>query len=237
MALKAHFALLAFIVCTAYTSLRPSWIWVHTSQRPVCSSQISLSVRTSQRSVCNSQKSTLLWYQSVCTSERSVHTSDLSLSPSKLKDQCALLKYWCALLKTSTAHFFSMALRTCDVSTAPFWSTTLRTHLREKLSGLTLFATGEGHIVHVADSFVCCGCIRDLEKVKFSAKIFQGFWIKKIFFSNILYLGGSGPFVSTFSEIWKMIFTKSMSKFSQQKLNLLVIYCFLVSRVTVTRNT
>ena len=31
----------------------------------------------------------------------------------------------------------------------------------------TLF-TMEGHIVPAADSFVCCGSIRDLEKVKFS---------------------------------------------------------------------
>ena len=29
----------------------------------------------------------------------------------------------------------------------------------------------------------------------------QGFWIKKIVFSKILYLGGSGLFVHTFSEI------------------------------------
>ena len=35
MALKAHFALLAFAVCTAYTSLRPFWTTVGTSQRPV----------------------------------------------------------------------------------------------------------------------------------------------------------------------------------------------------------
>ena len=32
---------------------------------------------------------------------------------------------------------------------------------------LTLFAMGE-HILPAADSFVCCGSIRDLEKVKFS---------------------------------------------------------------------
>ena len=34
----------------------------------------------------------------------------------------------------------------------------------------------------------------------------QGFWIKKIVFSKIWYLGGSGLFVHTFSEIWKMVF-------------------------------
>ena len=36
---------------------------------------------------------------------------------------------------------------------------------------LTLFTMeggGGGHIVPVADSFVCCGSIRDFEKVKFS---------------------------------------------------------------------
>ena len=142
MALKAHFALLAFIVCTAYTSLRHSWTSVRTSQRPVRTSQILLSVPTSQRSVRNSQKSTLLWYLSVCTFERSVHTSHLSLSPSKLKDKCALLKYWCALLKTSITHFFSITLRTSDVSAAIFWCNTLRTHFRKTLSGLTLFAMG-----------------------------------------------------------------------------------------------
>ena len=134
MALKAHFTLLAFIMSTAYTSLHPS--------SSVRTSQISLSVRTSQRLVCNSQKSTLLWYLWVCTSERSMHTSHLSLSPSKLKDHRAPLKYWCALLKTSTAHFFSIALRTSDISAALFWRNTLSSHFREKLSGLTLFAMG-----------------------------------------------------------------------------------------------
>ena len=109
MALKAHFALLAFIVCTACTSLGSSWTSVGTSQRPVHTSP--LSARTSQKLGYNYQNSTLLWYLSVCASERSVHNSDLSLSSSKLKDQSALLRYWCALLKTSTAHFFSIALR------------------------------------------------------------------------------------------------------------------------------
>ena len=51
--------------------------------------------------------------------------------------------------------------------------------------------------------------------------------VKKNFFTKMLYLGGSGPLMFTFSEIWKMEFIWSMSKFSQQKLNLLVIYCFL----------
>ena len=45
-----------------------------------------------------------------------------------------------------------------------------------------------------------------------------------IFFSYTLYLRDSGPFVRTFSETWKTVFTWSMFKFSQQKLNLLVIY-------------
>ena len=52
MALKAHFALLAFGVRTSYKSLRPSS--VPTSQRPVRTFQILLSMSTSQRSVCNS---------------------------------------------------------------------------------------------------------------------------------------------------------------------------------------
>ena len=52
MALKAHFVLLAYIVCTSYTSLRPFLLSVHTSQRPVRSSKKPLSVHTSQRSVC-----------------------------------------------------------------------------------------------------------------------------------------------------------------------------------------
>ena len=90
-------------------------------------SQISLSIRTSQMLVRHSQKSTLLLYLPVCTSERSVHISDLSLSPSKLED------HQFALLKTSTEQFFSIALHTSDISTALFWSTTLRTHFREKL--------------------------------------------------------------------------------------------------------
>ena len=99
MVLKAHFALLAFIVCTSYTSLRPSWLSVHTSQRPVRSFQRLLSVRTSQRSVC---------------------ISHLSLSPYNIKYQCALLKYWCTVLKTSTAQFFSIAWRTSENSTTHF---------------------------------------------------------------------------------------------------------------------
>ena len=131
MALKAQLALLVFIVCTAYTSRCLSWTSMRTSQRPVRTSQILLSVRTSQRSVCNSQKSTLLWYLSVCNSNRSVHTSHLSLRPSKLKDQCAPPKYWCALLKTSTAHFFNIALHTSDISAPLFWSNTLLTHFRK----------------------------------------------------------------------------------------------------------
>ena len=104
MALKAHFAFLAFIVCTSYTSLRSSWLSVHIPQRPVFASQIPLSVRTCQRSVC---------------------TSHWSLSPSKMRYRCALLKYWWAVLKTSTAQFFSIALYTSEISSAHIWSTTL----------------------------------------------------------------------------------------------------------------
>ena len=96
MVMKAHFALLAFIVCTSYTSLRPSWLSVHTSQRPVHFPQISLLVPTSQRKACTSQS---------------------LLSPYKIKYQCALLKYWCAILKTSTAQSCSIALRTSENST------------------------------------------------------------------------------------------------------------------------
>ena len=32
-------------------------------------------------------------------------------------------------------------------------------------------------------------------------EIFQGFWIEEIFSSKILYLGGTGRFVRTFTEI------------------------------------
>ena len=44
-------------------------------------------------------------------------------------------------------------------------------------------------------------------------------------FSKGLYLGDNGRFGHTFSETWKMVFTLSISEFSKQKLNLLVIYC------------
>ena len=64
------------------------------------------------------------------------------------------------------------------------------------------------------------------------AKIYQGFWIK-FFFSKIWYLGGSSPFLRSFSEIWKM-FTWWICKFSKQKLNLLVVSWFFVSSVTMT---
>ena len=104
------------MVCTSYTSLPPSCRSVHTSQRPVRTSQIQLSVRTSHRSVCNSQTSTLLRYQFVRTSQRSACASHLSLSPSEIKNWCALLKYLCAVLNTLTSHFFSIALRTSEVS-------------------------------------------------------------------------------------------------------------------------
>ena len=44
-------------------------------------------------------------------------------------------------------------------------------------------------------------------------------------FSKGLYLGDNDRFARTFSETWKMVFTLSISEFSKQKLNLLVIYC------------
>ena len=108
MALKARFALLPLIVCTAYTSLHRSWTSVDTSQWPVCTSQMSLSVCLYQSWVCGSQKSTPLWYLSVCTRD----------------------------------------------------------------------------ILHAENSFICCENIREFQKVKFSVKIFQCFWIKITFFQK-----------------------------------------------------
>ena len=90
-----------------------SWISLWMSQRPVRTSQISLSIGISQRSVCNLQKPTLLWYLSVRTFQSSMCTS-------KKKNQCAPLKYWCAVLKISNAHFSSIKLRTSEISTTPF---------------------------------------------------------------------------------------------------------------------
>ena len=175
----------------------------------------------------------------MCISERSVHTSHLSLSPYKLKDQCALLKYWCALLKTSTVRFFSIVLRTSDICAALLWSNTFPFHFRKKLSGLTLFAM-EGTLCTRQILLFVVGASGILRKWNFQRTpyIFQGFWIKEFFFSKILYLKGSGPFVRTFSQIWKIVFTWSMSQFSQQKFKLLAIYSFLVSSVTwLTKNT
>ena len=154
-------------------------------------SQISLSIRTSQMLVRHSQKSTLLLYLPVCTSERSVHISDLSLSPSKLED------HQFALLKTSTEQFFSIALHTSDISTALFWSTALRTHFRKKLkiNGINPIhyggRRGRGHIVRVADSFVCCGVVGVsgiLRKWNFQRipKPFEGFCIN-FFFKNFVF--------------------------------------------------
>ena len=158
-------------------------------------SQISLSIRTSQMLVRHSQKSTLLLYLPVCTSERSVHISDLSLSPSKLED------HQFALLKTSTEQFFSIALHTSDISTALFWSTTLRTHFREKLKinginpihygGRRRGGRGGEHIVRAADSFVCCGVVGVpgiLRKWNFQRipKPFEGFCIN-FFFLNFVF--------------------------------------------------
>ena len=88
---------------------------------------------------------------------------------------------------------------------------------------LTLFAMGEGTHVPAEVSFVCCGRIRDLEKVwnfQRIPKIYEGFWIKKIFLINFAF-SGSGSFVRTLVVSW------SMSKFFQQKLNLQVTYCLL----------
>ena len=89
-----------------------------------------------------------------------------------------------------------------------------------------------GYIVPATDSFVCCGRIRDLEVFTEFLKFIKVFGLKK-HFSKILYLGGSDPFVRTFSKISKMVFTWSISKFSREKLNLLVIYCFFVSSITM----
>ena len=86
MVLKAHFALLAFIVCTAHTSLHSSWTSVRTSQRSVRTSQISLPVRTSQTSVSNSQKSALLWYLSAHRFTRIVRASDSFVCCGSIRD-------------------------------------------------------------------------------------------------------------------------------------------------------
>ena len=51
----------------------------------------------------------------------------------------------------------------------------------------------------------------DLEKVKFSDNSYN--WLRFLDLkrkSKILYLGGSGLFVQTFTEIWKMLFTWSL---------------------------
>ena len=56
-------------------------------------------------------------------------------------------------------------------------------------------------------------------------KFIKIFGLKKKF-SRIFHLEGSGPFVRSFSKIWQMVFAWSMFKFSLQKLNLQVIYCF-----------
>ena len=97
--------------------------------------------------------------------------------------------------------------------------------LRETMGSLFLFYES-GYIVPATDSFVCCGRIRDIE-------VFREFLKFLKHFSKILCLGGSDPFVRTFSKISKMVFTWSISKFSHEKLNLLVIYCFFVSSITM----
>ena len=102
MALKAHFALLAFIVCTSFKSLHPSWI----SKTSARFSNAAVSAHFPKVIKC---------------------ASHLSMSPCKLKYRCALLEYWSAVLKTSVAQLFIMALRTSESSTACFWSTTLYT--------------------------------------------------------------------------------------------------------------
>ena len=58
-----------------------------------------------------------------------------------------------------------------------------------------------GHIVHAADSVVCCGSIRNLEKIKFSEIFLILVFRLKNLFSKILYLEGSGSFVCTLPEI------------------------------------
>ena len=60
---------------------------------------------------------------------------------------------------------------------------------------LTLFARGGGGkgwgLVPTADSFVCRGSIRDLEKVRFSGEFlkFKVFGLKKFFFKNFVFKG------------------------------------------------
>ena len=59
--------------------------------------------------------------------------------------------------------------------------------------------------------------------------IYQGFWIKKIF-SKILYLGGSGSFVRTFSEIRKIVFLQIyQTKYSSLAITELKTYIFSIS--------
>ena len=57
--------------------------------------------------------------------------------------------------------------------------------------------------MHAADYFDCCGSISNLEKVKFpeNSLNFSRFLDERNFFSKVLFLRGSGPFVRIFSEI------------------------------------
>ena len=57
--------------------------------------------------------------------------------------------------------------------------------------------------MHAADYSVCCGSISNLEKVKFpeNSLNFSRVLDEKNFFSKVLFLRGSGPFVRIFSEI------------------------------------
>ena len=78
------------------------------------------------------------------------------------------------------AHFTLLAFIVCTAYTSlrPFWTT---------VGASQRAVRGGGHLVHAADSFVNCESVRDLQKVKFSAKNFQGFWIKNFFFKNFVF--------------------------------------------------
>ena len=175
--------------CTAYTSLRPSWTSVRTFQRPVRSSQIRCQYAL-LRGQCAVFKNQHFSDICQCVLLKGQCTLLTSLTSSKLKDQYSPAKYWSSLLKTSTAHFFSIALRTSDISAALFWSTILRTHFRQKLSGLTLCAIGCTSCMRQLLLFVV-GASGILRKWNFqrTPEIFQGFWIKDFFFKNFVFKG------------------------------------------------
>ena len=96
---------------------------------------------------------------------------------------------------------------------------------------------GRAHCTH--GRLFCLFCLLQKHERFWESKIFRKFlkfiklfWIKNLF-PKVLCLGGSGPFVRTFSEIWKMVFAWSVFKFSQQKMNLLFLYWFC-SKCTMT---